>query len=211
MARPRMTTEEREAADERQRRRVLAGLATCLATQPFARTTVADVVAAASVSRSTFYAHFSDREDAFLALYGLGADRVMDVIAAVDAEAREAGRPWPDRVETVASAYFRTLADGGEVTRSLLGEVQSLGDRGRAARRAVLDRYVELFARMADDVAAEQPELRAPSSGLLLAAIGGMNELLLRAVEDESLDDLGPLTEAAVDLVTAIMRAPTTP
>lgn len=211
MARPRMTAEERQAADDRQRRRVLSGLAACLRTQTFADTTVADVVAAASVSRSTFYAHFRDREDAFLALYATGADVVMDVIAAVDAEARDAGRPWPERVEIVASAYFRNLAEGGEVTRSLLAEVQSLGDRGRVARRAVLDRYVALLADMAREAAAEHPELRAPSSSLLLAGIGGMNELLLRAVEDQALDDLDHLTAAAVDLVMAIMRAPTSP
>lgn len=207
VARPRMSPEARRAADEGQRRRVLAGLAAALGERGFAATTIADVVAAASISRSTFYAHFEDKEAAFVALYEAGADLVLGVIEQVDAEARAAGAGWRERVETVASAYFRTLADGGEVTRSLLTGIQGLGGEARRARRAVLDRYVDLFAGLARDVAATTPELREPSRTLLLAAVAGMNELLLRAVDDGTLDDLDTLVASATELVTATMRA----
>lgn len=208
MARPPMSVEARREARESQRRRILAGLASSLGERGFAATTVADVVAAASVSRSTFYAHFEDREAAFVALYEAGADLVLEVIEQVDAEAQEAGADWRERVEVVAAAYFRTLADGGEVTRSLMAEIASLGERAQVARRRVLDRYVELFAALARDVVATSPDLHEPSRTLLLAAVGGMNELLLRAVDDGTLDELEPLVAAAVELVTAIMTTP---
>ncbi len=208
MARPPMSVEARREARESQRRRILAGLASSLGERGFAATTVADVVAAASVSRSTFYAHFEDREAAFVALYEAGADLVLDVIEQVDTEAQEAGADWRERVEVVAEAYFRTLADGGEVTRSLMAEIASLGERAQVARRRVLDRYVELFAALARDVVATSPELHEPSRTLLLAAVGGMNELLLRAVDDGTLDELDPLVAAAVELVTAMMTGP---
>lgn len=208
MARPRMSAEARRVADEGQRRRVLSGLAASVGERGFASTTVADVVAAASISRTTFYAHFEDKEAAFVALYEAGSDLVLDVIEEVDRDARARGAGWRERLETVAAAYFRTLADGGEVTRSLLTEIAGLGPRARSARRRVLDRYVELFGTLARGVAAANPELREPSPTLLLAAVGGMNELLLRAVDDGALDDLDGLVEAATDLVTAILRAP---
>ena len=208
MARPRMTEDARRRAQEGQRRRVLAGLAASVAERGFSSTTIADVVAAASVSRSTFYAHFEDKEAAFVALYETGADLVLGVIEQVDAKARADGADWRERVEIVATAYFRTLAEGGEVTRSLLSEIPGLGARSRAARRAVLDRYVELFTRLAEDVVDTDPELRTPSPTLLLAAVGGMNELMLRAVDDGTLGDLDSLVGAATELVTAIMRAP---
>lgn len=208
MARPRMSEQARREQGLAQRRRVLAGLAASVAERGYAATTIAEVVAAASVSRTTFYAHFEDKEAAFVALYEAGADLVLDVIREVDRQARQDGAGWRERLETVAAAYFRTLADGGEVTRSLLTEIAGLGDRARAARRDVLDRYVELFAALARDVATTHPELREPSPTLLLAAVSGMNELLLRAVDDEALHDLDALVDAATELVTAILRAP---
>lgn len=211
MARPPRTPEARRAAEQRQRRRVLGGLAAAVQERGFADTTVADVVAAAGVSRTTFYAHFADREDAFVALYEASAELVLGMIATVDGEARGAGADWRERVRIVSSAYFRTLADGGEVTRSLLAEVPGLGVRARRARREVLDRYVDLFSRLAHEVAGDHPELRVPSATLLLAAVGGMNELLLRAVDDGRMVDLAPLIEAAVELVTAIMSSPSPP
>ena len=87
-------------------------------------------------------------------------------------------------------------------------EISSLGEQARRARRRTLDRYVDLFASLARDVVADAPELREPSRTLLLAAVGGMNELLLRAVDDGTLGDLDVLVAAAVELVTAIMADP---
>ncbi len=208
MARPRMSEQARQEAVRGQRRRVLAGLAASVGERGYAATTIADIVAAAGVSRTTFYAHFEDKEAAFVALYEAGAELVLGVIAEVDEQARRDGAGWQERLEVVSAAYFRTLAQGGEVTRSLLTEIAGLGERARTARRQVLDRYVELFAELARDVAAAHPELREPSPTLLLAAVVGMNELLLRAVDDRTLDDLGHLVAAAAELVTAILRAP---
>ena len=208
MARPRMTAQAREEAVRGQRRRVLSGLAASVGERGYAATTIADVVAAAGVSRSTFYAHFEDKEAAFVALYETGAELVLGVIEEVDARARQDGADWQERLAIVSAAYFSTLAQGGEVTRSLLTEIAGLGERVRTARRKVLDRYVELFVGLAREVAATHPELREPSPTLLLAAVGGMNELLLRAVDDGTLDDLDALVEAATDLVTAILHAP---
>ena len=203
-----MSAEARHAAQEDQRRRVLSGLAASVAVRGFAATTIGDVAAAASISRSTFYEHFEDKRAAFVALYEAGADLVLGVIEEADAQARAAGAGLRERVEVVARAYFRTLADGGGVTRSLMTEISSLGEQARRARRRTLDRYVELFASLAEDVVADAPELHEPSRTLLLAAVGGMNELLLRAVDDGTLDDLDALVAATVELVTAIMTDP---
>lgn len=203
-----MSEQVRRESVRGQRRRVLSGLAASVGTRGYAATTIADIVAAASVSRTTFYAHFEDKEAAFVALYEAGAELVLGVIEEVDAQARRDGAGWQERLEVVSAAYFRTLAQGGEVSRSLLTEIAGLGGRARTARRQVLDRYVELFAGLARDVATAHPELREPSPTLLLAAVGGMNELLVRAVDLGTLDDLDALVEASTELVTAILRAP---
>ncbi len=203
-----MSVEERRSADHSQRRRVLAGLATCLGEHGYAATTIADIAAAAEVSKSTFYAHFEDKQAAFLALYVAGADLVLGVIEQEDAAARAAGLGWRERVEVVAAAYFRALAEGGEVTRSLLGEISGISAQSHAVRRRVLDRYVDLLGRLAEEVAARRPELHAPSRDLLLAGIGGMNELMLRAVEDGEAPRLEQLTAAATELVVALLQSP---
>lgn len=48
-----------------QRQRLLDAMIACCAEKTFPRTTIADIVAAASVSRTTFYKRFTGKRDCF--------------------------------------------------------------------------------------------------------------------------------------------------
>jgi len=80
-------------AADRQRRRLILGLARSLADKGRAELTVADVVSAAGVSRRTFYEHFSNLREAVLVSHRATADAVRKVLA------RECGTgSWEEQV-----------------------------------------------------------------------------------------------------------------
>ena len=74
----------REEVLASQRGRMLVAMTEAVAERGFAKVTVADVIRRAGVSRETFYQHFSDKDDAFLAALDgaaqLLAGRLVDVI-----------------------------------------------------------------------------------------------------------------------------------
>ena len=72
----------REVVAESQRERVLVGMADAVAAKGYANVAVADVIERAGVSRRSFYEHFTNKEDAFLAAYDAGVTGLLDAIAA---------------------------------------------------------------------------------------------------------------------------------
>src|SRR3954447_26186619 len=89
------------------RARLVAGLAASITEKGYAATTIADVVRHARVSKRTFYEHFADKEDAFLALYSALGDRTLTAIA----EAAAGDAPWRERVDASVRAYLELLAE----------------------------------------------------------------------------------------------------
>ena len=67
----------REEVRASQRRRMLEAMANATAEKGYVHTTVADVIKRAGVSRETFYEHFSDKEDCFIAAYDAGVEAVL--------------------------------------------------------------------------------------------------------------------------------------
>src|SRR5215218_1105093 len=101
-----------------QRQRMLEAMAASVADKGYAGTTVSDVVAGAGVSRKTFYEHFRDKEDCFLAAFDVGVERLLGAI--VEAEADEDG--WIPRMRARVRAYLVTLADNPAFARTFLIE-----------------------------------------------------------------------------------------
>src|SRR3954454_19574670 len=69
-------------AGERQRARLLDAVARVVAQKGYAASTVADIVRAAGVSRSTFYEQFDGKEACFLEAYRHGVDVLVDRVRA---------------------------------------------------------------------------------------------------------------------------------
>src|SRR5213076_3186323 len=90
-----------------QRARLLAAMATVVAEKGYAATTVADVVSAAGVSRSTFYELFASKEGCFLDAYNEG---VEDLLLAVREAVREAPDDWRAQLRAGIRAYLARLA-----------------------------------------------------------------------------------------------------
>lgn len=200
--------DDRSVDDGQRRGRILRALATSMAEKGYQATTIADIARAGRVSKTVVYAHFRHKEECLLELYSRANDHVLATVRAAREEARAAGLPWRDRVHAVVAAYLHALAAYPAEAWAALVEVQAAGRSALALRRDVISRYVDLLADVAADLAAQHPdEVRPVGRELLLAAVGGINELILARVERGDAERLpGDADSAAAVLVGLLER-----
>ena len=105
----------REVVEASQRGRLVDAMAHVVAEKGYGAVSVADVIARAGVSRKTFYVHFRDKLDCFLAAYDVGVEVLLATV-------REAGAGETDPLAVARArtrAYLETLAaEPTTVTRS---------------------------------------------------------------------------------------------
>jgi AcrR family transcriptional regulator len=193
--------------DAQRRGRILWALATCMAQKGYRATTIADIARAGRVSKTVVYAHFRDKEDCLLELYSRATDRVLETVRATQERTHAAGLPWRERLRAVIGAYLEALAAGPAVAWAALVEVQAAGRSALALRRDVVDRYVDLLTGVAAQLQAEHPdEVRPVSRELLLAAVGGINEVLLARVERGEAERLPEAAGVAADGLIGLLE-----
>src|SRR4051794_13846543 len=126
----------RDVVEASQRTRLLEAMAQVVAAKGYGAASVADVIALAGVSRKTFYVHFRDKLDCFLAAYELGVEVLFAAL-------RSAGEDTDAPVAVTRArirAYLRALASEPAFARTFLIEVHAAGPQARERRREVLRR-----------------------------------------------------------------------
>jgi AcrR family transcriptional regulator len=193
--------------DGQRRGRILWALATCMAQKGYRSTTISDIARAGRVSKTVVYAHFRDKEDCLLELYSRATDRVLETVQEARERVRAEGLPWRERLRAVIGAYLEALAAGPAVAWAALVEVQAAGRTALAKRRDVVDRYVDLLTEVAAELLEEHPdEVRPVRRELLLAAVGGINELLLARVEGGEAERLPEDADVAADVLVGLLE-----
>jgi AcrR family transcriptional regulator len=132
----------RDAAAADQRRRILEATADLLAEHGYQGTTLEMIVRQAKVGYATFYKHYADRDEAFLALLDAATERTTERIEA--AYKREEG-PWPDRVGAALGAFFEDVAAHPNVARACLVEALTAGPEATARHEQALKRLAALL------------------------------------------------------------------
>ena len=161
-------------ADQRlpHRFRLLVGMAGALAVKEYATVTVSDIVAAAQVSKRTFYEHFSSKQDCLLACYAR-ANELLIAAMRTEAAGPEAGRP--PRLERLIDAYLCMLEESRAIAATLLVEITSAGAEGRRVRRETNLEMARTLLEVSDP--------GTPGGQLDLdqavALVGGVTELVL--------------------------------
>jgi AcrR family transcriptional regulator len=172
-----------------QRERLIVAMLNAAAELGYLGTNVQDVIDRAGVSRPTFYEHFSNKEDCFLAAFDTSATRLRNKI---EGAVRKGGDVWRDRVRYGLEALLGFASREPDTARTLVVEA-------RAASAAAVRRRVELlddFARCLDEEAQEllpepPPRNRITASGI----VGGVESLLYSRLckhEYEQLESLLP-------------------
>ena len=129
--------------------RILRALAAVVAEKGYPAMTVGDIAARASISLSTFYANFADKEEAMLAAVDSGSAQML----ATTLPAFRRAPDWPHAVRGAFGAMFAFCAAEPEYTTLGAVDVYAAGRRALEQRDQV----------MQGDGGAAGPRLRARS------------------------------------------------
>jgi AcrR family transcriptional regulator len=183
------------------RDRLLDGMASSVAQKGYADTTVADIVRFAGMSKRTFYEHFASKNECMIALYQAASHGALVVMR----NAIDPARDWEVQVEHALRAYFGCLASNPMLLRTLFIEILGQGVEGLAVRRKVYQELADFIVQQVSDGGRHPPRDPALTASMAMAVVGGINELVLQALEDNRADALVELVVPASTLVRSVM------
>jgi AcrR family transcriptional regulator len=177
-----------------QRERILAAVAQAIAELGYAEMSVEAITTRAGVSRRTFYEHFRNKEDAFLAAYD----------AAVRAVVRQVRRAYLQettaqaRLRAGIGAFLQFLASDPEFARMCIVEVLAAGPRAIARRNQAMRMFAEIIEDNIHELvpSCQRPELTAET------LVGGIHEVAFSRILAGRTSELPGLAD---DLLVAIL------
>ena len=144
--------------------------------QGYADTTVGDVVARAAVSRSTFYAQFTDKQACFIAAFQFGIEHMLErmqsasVAGAVDA--------WRELARSDVVTYLDALTEEPAFALSLHVEVLAAGPAALERRAEMLGRFALRTAQLHELARQQEPSLPELPPEVFALYTGGFDELI---------------------------------
>lgn len=183
------------------RQRFIDALAALIAERGYAATSVVDIVRVAQASKTTFYLHFANKQECYLALLAsVTDDLVADIRHAVDSDAH-----WHKQIRQMFTAYIAHLTARPAISLSWIRDLPALGAAARPIQRrnfAELAALLEELATNAGFQRAQLPAITRPKAVMLLA---GVRELAAQTAEDDREIEsvIGPATDIAISILAA--------
>jgi AcrR family transcriptional regulator len=183
------------------RLRLVGAMAALLAERGYSTVTIADIARQARVSKRTFYEHFADKEACFIACYATLSDIVLQAVNA----ATSGDIPWAKKLRASTRAYLSTLESQPALTRTLMMDIYAAGPEALRVRRQVQRRFADNLRRLVAEGRKDDPKVSKLSPAMATAIIGGINELVLVAVEEGRADRLTELASTADALLQGVL------
>jgi AcrR family transcriptional regulator len=179
---------------DNQRERILAAVAQAAAGLGYAEMSVETIIARAGVSRRTFYEHFRNKEDAFLAAYD----------AAVHQQARCIRRAYfrqttvRERLRAGIRAYMQFMASEPELARMCIVEVLAAGPQAIARRNEAMRMFAEIIEDNIHELIPGCQRAALTSETI----VGGIHEVVFNRILANRIDELPGLAD---DLLVTIL------
>jgi AcrR family transcriptional regulator len=175
-----------------QREQLLLAAARAFARDGLASTSVASILDGTGISRSTFYRHFRDVPDVFVAVEREAAELLYrEVAARVLAQADPS-----NQLRTGVYAFLELLGEHGDLARVLHREARANGANHDEARRRAIERFMDLVRRGLERALELRLITSMPSEltiFTLLAAIEGVGARYLEAHEERRAVEAAPV------------------
>jgi AcrR family transcriptional regulator len=191
------TTSAPPTPGSRHRERLLAGMAAAVREKGFRGTTLADVVRHAGVSRRTFYEHFTDLVECYLALI----EEVGDQLLAAVAQAMASDATLAERLDRAVGVYLDRFSADPELNRSYWTELHLTGERGRRLTHTMSGRVGHVLEELSEEARRQDPSLRPLTLEMGVMVASGIRELALLAH-----DQGRPLDDARATSVEVLRR-----
>jgi AcrR family transcriptional regulator len=170
-------------ASEIHRRRLLSSLTRIMAEKGYSATRVADISRGAKVSSRTFYEHFTDKAEAFLAAYVLAGSLLLEQIIRATAVCDT----WEDRIVIGFRSYLDALDKHPAVTRLFLFHIPGESEVIRRDKTRNIERWSELLVEQVRQARIEDARMRAVTHELTptlaYAVVSAVNEMVLHGIE----------------------------
>jgi AcrR family transcriptional regulator len=186
---------------ETPRLRILGGMAAVLIEKGYSAATIADIARHARVSKRTFYENFADKEACFIACYAMASEILIKTIM----DAATLDTTWDKRIKAATHAYLFALESSADLTRALMTDIYTAGPAALKTRREVQKQFANELRRLVDAGRKDKQAWRKLSPAMATAVIGGINELVLLAVEEGRTHALTHLADTADDLLRAVL------
>jgi AcrR family transcriptional regulator len=186
-----------------QRTRLLEAVGRAVAEKGYAGATIDDIVRGAGVSKKTFYDHFSDKLDCFLAAYEAASDELLARLR----QAQSSGDGWLDRTRAGVVAYLRWLAAEPALARVFLIEVAAAGPVAAERRERIRDRYAEVLRELQDDARTDIPALPRLPDEIFHALVAAIDEVVVRRIRESGGADLPDLEPVLLHLHLALLSS----
>jgi AcrR family transcriptional regulator len=177
-----------------QRERILSAVAQTAAQAGYAEMSVEAIIARAGVSRRTFYDHFKNKEDVFLAAY----DAVVHQQAKQIRLAYLGQATVRQRLRAGIAAYMEFMANEPEFARLCIVEVLAAGPRALARRNAAMRMFAGIIEDNIHELAPDCPVAALAAETI----VGGIHEVVFSRILADRTDELPDLVE---DLLTTIL------
>jgi AcrR family transcriptional regulator len=151
------------------RERILRATAEVIHTKGYAHTTVADIAAAAGVSREIFYSHFRSRSDAFAQTLQLVFEHAMAVTAGAFFASFE---NWSEQIWAGGSELTSFASDTPSFAHLALFEAYALGPAGAQRTDSAILAFTALLRARHD----QAPQAVVPPQSVLEAIVGAAME-----------------------------------
>jgi AcrR family transcriptional regulator len=195
---------DRDVVEASQRGRLLEAVGRAVAERGYAAATIDDVVRDAGVSKKTFYDHFRDKEDCFLAAYEAASDELFAHVR----EAHRSREGWLGRTRAGIVAYLRWLAAEPALARVFLIEVAAAGPRAAEKRERLRDRYADLMRELQDEARAEIGAVPSLPDDVFHAVVAAVDDVVVRRIREGRAEHLPELEPVILYLQVALLAGP---
>jgi AcrR family transcriptional regulator len=182
------------------RQRFVEALATLIEERGYPTTSVVDIVRTARTSKRTFYLHFANKQECYLALLASVTDSLIaDIRQAVDPDA-----DWHNQIRQTVAAYITHLTARPAIALSWIRDLPALGSTARPTQRRNFAELATLLGELSTNPGfrrAQLPTITKPKAVMLLA---GLRELAAQTAEDGL--DMDTVIEPATDVSICILQ-----
>jgi AcrR family transcriptional regulator len=199
----------REAVESSQRGRLLFAIAQVVAEKGYAAATVADIVDRASVSRTTFYEQFPDKEACFLAAFDFAVEYVLGQMRQAWEELGRGEHDWREHVRSDLTTYLRVLASEPAFARALHVDALAAGPSALERRAVMLSLFAGRTRRVHELARAAEPSLPELPPEAFALHTGGVDELIREWIRTRGVASLSELGAPALAATLALFGAQT--
>jgi AcrR family transcriptional regulator len=189
---------DRDVVEASQRARLLEAVGRAVAERGYAAATIDDIVRRAGVSKKTFYDHFSDKQDCFLAAYEAAGEELLERVR----EAHASHDDWLERTRAGVRAYLRWLAADPALARVFLIEVAAAGPEALERRERLRDRYVDLVRERRREALPRLP------IEIFHAVVAAVDDVVVRHIREHGAENLPALEPVLVYLQATLLTGP---